>query len=79
MSSEKECSFSAAGSLDLDEDDAKARCVYSSRVVTLSLVLRVFLQVIPFSLAACLCPLFPGSLFPANSARLQFFCICTAM
>ena len=35
--SEEKCSFSLVGSLDLDEDDAKASCVYSNRVVAICL------------------------------------------
>ena len=34
---EEKCSFPLAGSLDLDEDGAKASCVYNSRVVVISL------------------------------------------
>ena len=34
---EEKCSFPLAGSLDLDEDGAKASCVYNSRVVAISL------------------------------------------
>ena len=35
--SEKKCLFSVAGSLDLDEDDAKASYMYNNRVVAISL------------------------------------------
>ena len=58
-SKEKWC-FSPAGSLYLDEDDAKACCVYNDRVVAISIGhwFKFFLQVIPFLLVACFFPLF---------------------